>query len=205
MIGAYPLIPANALSRRAILLIVATLVLHVIVVWLMLDIRAKVDRQTGEKRELWVSIRPATGPVITSQRAQAPQAPTRPRIVVPTIALPPAQQAQQPQESPPLEGQDGNLRAPATPSASPLDLRLRPDLGEQTKPLTPAKEAMQDPRSNTLRLTRDERLRLVLGEAECIAWQRMPNGSVYRGAGHLRPSFDVPPRPDGTRVMECVR
>lgn len=206
MRSADPLIFPSLPSRRVSIFVVATLTAHLVVIWLMLDSRLIVDRQEVDReQEPWIALRQTVAPEFTSNRVQQTREPSPRRISVPLVPIPPIDPERQLPESPPAAHQDGNLAGPASSATPPLDLRLPPHAVEQPKSLTPAQEAMRDPRSNTLRLTRDEKLLLAFGQAECIAWQRMPDGSIYRGPGHLHPSLDVPPRPDGTRVMECVR
>ena len=193
-------------SRRAHLM-AATLGVHVIALWLMLGSRLSVERQPDHEQEAWVEIHPAAATVAAMPSKQAPAltAPPTRRIAVPTIAIPPVAIDQTSEGATLAPSRSSSGAGPARSPDPPLDLRLPQRPNEQATPLTPAQEAMRDPRSNTFRLTRNERLQLTFGQVECIAWQRMPDGSIYRGTGHLRPSLDVPPRPDGTRVMECVR
>jgi len=95
----------------------------------------------------------------------------------------------------------------------PLDLKIpRPFFKAEPAPLTPAQEAMRDPRSNHLELTRQERLDIAFGAVECIAWQREPDGSIYRGPGHYRRVSDVSTNPftnhapgGEDRPLQCVK
>ena len=74
--------------------------------------------------------------------------------------------------------------AVAPPGPAKLDLTIPKDFYAHPPPLTPAQEAMRDPRSNHLELTKQEKLDIAFGVVECIAWQREPDGSIYRGPGH---------------------
>ena len=108
------------------------------------------------------------------------------------------------------EGAGSHEGARVTKPPLKLDLPRRfgwkADAGVPAAPLTPAQEALSDPRSNTLRLTAEERRLIARGEAECIAWERLPNGEIHRGPGHLRRVPLLQPNPiNGRVVKECVR
>ena len=132
----------------------------------------------------------------------AKQAP-RPLIApLPTIAIAP----------------DNAVPAATSPVAGPgagpdkLDLRIPKEFYTHPPPLTPAQEAMRDPRSNRLVLTKQEQLDVDFGVVECIAWQREPGGGIYRGPGHWQRIQGISTNPftahkPGTedRHMECVR
>ena len=102
--------------------------------------------------------------------------------------------------------------AASAPGPAKLDLAIPKEFYTHPPALTPAQEAMQDPRSNRLVLTKQEQMDVDFGVVECIAWQREPNGSIYRGPGHWQRVRDVstntftshrPGQED--RSMECVR
>ncbi len=102
--------------------------------------------------------------------------------------------------------------AASAPGPAKLDLAIPKEFYTHPPPLTPAQEAMQDPRSNRLVLTKQEQMDVDFGVVECIAWQREPNGSIYRGPGHWQRVRDVstntftshrPGQED--RSMECVK
>ena len=102
--------------------------------------------------------------------------------------------------------------AASAPGQAKLDLAIPKDFYTHPPPLTPAQEAMQDPRSNRLVLTKQEQMDVDFGVVECIAWQREPNGSIYRGPGHWQRVRDVSTNPftshrpgQEDRSMECVR
>ena len=101
--------------------------------------------------------------------------------------------------------------APA-PGPAKLDLAIPKEFYTHPPPLTRAQEAMQDPRSNRLVLTKQEQMDVDFGVVECIAWQREPDGSIYRGPGHWQRVRDVSTNPftshrpgQEDRSMECVK
>ncbi len=102
--------------------------------------------------------------------------------------------------------------AASAPGPAKLDLTIPKDFFTHPPKLTPAQEAMQDPRSNHLELTKQERMDIAFGSVECIAWQREPDGRIYRGPGHWRRLQGVSTNPftahkPGTedRPQECVK
>ena len=102
--------------------------------------------------------------------------------------------------------------AASAPGPAKLDLAIPKEFYAHPPPLTPAQEAMQDPRSNRLVLTKQEQMDVDFGVVECIAWQREPNGSIYRGPGHWQRVRDVSTNPftahrpgQEDRSMECVK
>lgn len=104
----------------------------------------------------------------------------------------------------------GNVAA--APGAARLDLAIPKEFYTHPPALTPAQEAMQDPRSNRLVLTKQEQMDVDFGVVECIAWQREPDGSIYRGPGRWQRVRDVSTNPftshrpgQEDRAMECVK
>ncbi len=104
--------------------------------------------------------------------------------------------------------------SPAAPGAAsaPLNLAIPKEFFTHPPPLTPAQEAMADPRSNRLVLTRQEKLDIAFGVVECIAWQREPDGSIYRGPGHRQRIQGIGTNPftahkpgSEDRPEECVK
>ena len=102
--------------------------------------------------------------------------------------------------------------AASAPGPAKLDLAIPKEFYAHPPPLTPAQEAMQDPRSNRLVLTKQEQMDVDFGVVECVAWQREPNGSIYRGPGHWQRVRDVSTNPftahrpgQEGRSMECVK
>ena len=142
---------------------------------------------------------------------QAPRplvAPLPPITVAPDDAAPAATSPVAAAPSSALAG------AGAASGAGPdkLDLRIPKEFYTHPPPLTPAQEAMRDPRSNKLVLTKQEQMDVDFGVVECIAWQREPNGSIYRGPGHWQRIQGIGTNPftahkPGTedRSMECVK
>ena len=182
------------------------LALHAAAIWTFLHLSATRDRADGPLLQVvMLDVRrpaPATTPLPEARPLRPLVAPLPPVLVdaperLPAAALP----------SP----------APAAPPATPaLDLRIPQDFRihapASAPPLTPAQEAMRDPRSNHLELTRQEKMDIAFGSVECIAWQREPDGTIYRGPGHLRRIQGVGTNPftshkPGTedRPMECVK
>jgi hypothetical protein len=191
-------------SRRRLWLAIAALGLHGAAIWLMWRGSLSVDRQPEDMRVAWLHLHAAAPPARTAPPALARR---RPRIAAATGAAPSPLAAPEspPGEPSPAPDAPAIAAGPSTPPSAPrLDLRLPPRVTEDRLPLTPAQDAMRDPRSNTLRLTPAERLLADLGGAECIAWQRMPDGRIFRGPGHSRAVPGMPARPDGSRVQECV-
>jgi hypothetical protein len=110
------------------------------------------------------------------------------------------------QAGPAIDGVPG----PSGPAK--LDLAIPKDFYAHPPPLTPAQEAMRDPRSNHLELTKQEKLDIAFGVIECVAWQREPDGSIYRGPGHYARIQGISTNPftkhkPGTedRNQECVK
>jgi hypothetical protein len=102
--------------------------------------------------------------------------------------------------------------AASMPGPAKLDLTIPKDFYAHPPPLTPAQEALQDPRSNRLVLTRQEQMDIAFGVVECIAWQRMPDGSIYRGPGHRQRIQGLSTNPftrhkpgEEDRPSECVQ
>ena len=119
------------------------------------------------------------------------------------------------------EAEHGETAAPGLPAAAttaataasaPLKLAIPREFFTHPPPLTVAQEAMQDPRSNRLVLTKQEQLDVDFGAVECIAWQRQADGSIYRGPGHYQRIQGVSTNPFTKhkpgyedRGMECVK
>ena len=106
----------------------------------------------------------------------------------------------------------GAAPAAASAGSAPLNLAIPKEFFTHPPPLTPAQEAMQDPRSNRLVLTKQEQMDVDFGVVECIAWQRQPDGSIYRGPGRWQRIQGISANPftshkPGTedRGRECVR
>ena len=109
-------------------------------------------------------------------------------------------------------GDGAAVAAPPGPGPARLDLTIPKDFYAHPPPLTPAQEVMRDPRSNHLELTKQEKLDIAFGIIECVAWQREPDGSIYRGPGHYARIQGINANPftkhkPGTedRGQECVK
>ena len=162
------------------------LILHLVALELFVHLRTA--REHGDDRI-------ATLLLLDARRKPAPAAPRveppRPprALVVPVPLVEPEPQRLR-DSATPIGASETNAAGAATsgPAAAsaPLNLAIPKEFYTHPPPLTPAQEAMADPRSNHLVLTRQEQLDIAFGVVECIAWQREPDGSIYRGPGHRR-------------------
>jgi hypothetical protein len=109
---------------------------------------------------------------------------------------------------------DAPAPTPAAPAAepAPLNLAIPKEFFTHPPPLTVGQQAMLDPRSNRLVLTKQEQLDVDFGAVECIAWQRQPDGSIYRGPGHYQRIQGIGTNPftahkagHEDRGQECVK
>ena len=144
--------------------------------------------------------------------AQPPRALPAPLPPIASVDEHAAQQAIAPVAAPasaaPLPGE-----AASRPGPDKLDRRIpKASCAPSSAPLTPAQEAMRDPRSNRLVLTKQEQLDVAFGVVECIAWQREPDGSVYRGPEHWQRLQGIGAHPftahkpgGEDRPVECVK
>lgn len=136
-------------------------------------------------------------PLLAPVPLVAPTAPLAPEAPVAVAVAPPA---------------SGAAAASVGPASGALNLRIPKDFFAHPPPLTAAQEAMQDPRSNHIELTRQEKLDIAFGAIECVARERMPDGSIWRGPGHLKRlqgvstnTFTAHKPGEEDRPMECVR
>jgi len=151
--------------------------------------------------------RPETAPALPPPRGAVAPRP----LLAPLPWLDPELTAERRADAPLATASTSVAQAPA--ASAPLDLKIPRSFFDAKPPaLTPAQEAMRDPRSNHLELTHQEKLDIAFGAIECIAWQREPDGSIYRGPGHYRRVSDVSTnaftshRPGSEdRPMECVK
>ena len=186
------------------------LILHLVAIDLFVHLRTTRERANDRLASLLL-LDPQTRP---APAAPAPDVAARrlPRPLlapVPPIAIDPArlQDSATPVASP------GSKPGTASAAASaPLNLAIPKEFYAHPPPLTPAQEAMMDPRSNRLVLTRQEKMDVDFGVVECIAWQREPDGSIYRGPGHYQRIQGISTNPftahkPGTedRGRECVK
>jgi hypothetical protein len=205
-------LPATPRRPSRVVAVALLLVLHLVAVDLIFHLQTTRER-VRERLTSLLLIDTPTKPAPAETRPAA--TPPRPLLA----PLPPAQV-----DAPP------SLRDSATPAAmaaaatgapgaaasmpgpARLDLRIPKDFYAHPPKLTPAQEAMQDPRSNRLVLTRQEQMDVAFGGVECIAWQRMPDGSIYRGPGHHQRIQGISTNPftqhkpgAEDRPEECVR
>jgi hypothetical protein len=158
-------------------------------------------------------------------RRTPPRQPPRVRTLTPTTALemPRLRDSATPVDPPgviaPMAGHAGGAGTgtatapavgPATTAAGstspPLNLTVPREFYTRPPPLTAAQEAMRDPRSNRLVLTKREQIDIDFGLYPCVAWVREPDGTIYRGPGRLQRVQDVGTNPfNGRRGEECVK
>ena len=163
------------------------LVLHVAAILSLMRLQAA--RERGDERLLQLLLLTVTRPSAVVQPPPEPRAARPPRALLaplPTfeVDLPASPQAITAPAAVASRGPaDG---AASSPGPAKLELAIPKDFFTHPPKLTPAQEAVQDPRSNHLELTRQEKMDIAFGSLECIAWQREPDGSIYRGPGHWR-------------------
>lgn len=190
------------------------LALHLAAIWSFLHLGA--TRERADERLVQLILlamkRPASpAPVDIARPPQAPRLRVAPLPPV-VVQAPPGSDAA-PVATPAPTGPAVDPPAAPTPAGpARLDLSIPKDFYAHPPPLTPAQEAMRDPRSNPLELTKQEKLDIAFGIIECVAWQREPDGSIYRGPGHYARIQGVNANPftkhkPGTedRGRECVK
>ena len=207
-----PAAPRRPSRAAAIALL---LVLHVAAVESLIHLHAV--RERGDDRLLQLLLlavarpAPVDRPQPQARAARPPRAllAPLPPVDVDMPASPQAITAPAVAAAPATGPADG---AASTPGPARLDLTIPKDFFTHPPRLTPAQEAMQDPRSNHLELTRQERMDIAFGSVECIAWQREPDGSIYRGPGHWQRIRGVGTNPFTAhkpgmedRPQECVK
>ena len=196
------------------------LVLHALLIDLFVHLRtprARSDDQVATLLVLDAARRPAP---IAPRRDTTAARPPRPLIApMPPVDVEPPHDSATPVGTPvgtpeakPDAGSLAGAGAASGPAPAPLDLAIPKVFYTHPPPLTPAQEAMADPRSNRLVLTRQEKLDIAFGVVECIAWERMPDGSIYRGPGHRQRIRGIGTNPFTAhkpgaedRPEECVR
>ena len=160
------------------------LILHLVAVGLLVHLRTTREHERDRVATLLLLDAPrAPAPV---PRTEAPPRPPRALVVpVPLVAVEPQRLRD---SATPIAAPETSLTGAAASGAAsasaPLNLAIPKEFYTHPPKLTPAQEAMADPRSNHLVLTRQEQLDIAFGVVECIAWQREPDGSIYRGPGH---------------------
>ena len=186
-------------------------VLHIAAIESLVHLRA--TRERGDARMLQLlllaDVKPPSAdrsePQPAATRAPCPLFAPLPPVEVDTPTSPQAIAA-------PAVAAASSAGTASAPGRGRLDLAIPNDFYAHPPPLTPAQEAMRDPRSNHLELTRQEKMDIAFGSVECIAWQREPDGSIYRGPGHWRRIRGISTNPftahkPGTedRPVECVK
>ncbi len=186
------------------------LILHLVAIELFVHLQTTRERANDRLASLLL-LDPPTRP---APATPAPEVATRrlPRPLlapVPAIAIDPARLQD---SATPIALPESNPGAASAAASAPLNLAIPKEFYTHPPPLTPAQEAMQDPRSNRLVLTKQEKLDIAFGVVECIAWQREPDGSIYRGPGHRQRIQGIGTNPftahkPGTedRGQECVK
>jgi hypothetical protein len=191
------------------------LVLHLVAIQLFLSLRT--TREPSGERLVTLLLSVLTKPPPALAKPIARPLPARKPKPVPVPV--PAAAAEPPRSihdsATPIAAPEGDSTPPGGGTASapaPLNLEIPKEFFAHPPPLTPAQEAMRDPRSNRLVLTKQEQLDVDFGVVECIAWQREPDGSIYRGPGHYQRIQGISTNPFTThkaghedRGQECVK
>jgi hypothetical protein len=187
------------------------LILHLVAIDLFVHLQTTRERANDRLASLLLLDPPPTRPApATPAPGVAARRLPRPLLApVPTIAVDPARLQD---SATPIAAAGSNPGAASAAAPAPLNLAIPKEFYAHPPPLTPAQEAMNDPRSNRLVLTRQEKLDIAFGVVECIAWQREPDGSIYRGPGHYQRIQGISTNPftahkPGTedRGQECVK
>ena len=191
------------------------LVLHAFLVDLFVHLRTPRARPDEQVATLLLDAARRPAPTAAHRDTTAAR-PPRPLIApLPPVDIEPPHDSATPVGTPEAKPDAGSLTgagAASAPAPPPLNLAIPREFYAHPPPLTPAQEAMADPRSNRLVLTRQEKLDVAFGVVECIAWQRMPDGSIYRGPGHRQRIQGIGTNPFTAhkpgaedRPEECVR
>jgi hypothetical protein len=206
----FPAAPRRPSRVAAVALL---LILHFVAIELFVHLRATQYRPSEPLVALLRLARKKPEPVTQAVPAQ-PFHPPR-ALVAPAPPLDVEPPASIHDSATPIAGPESGTAPPGTAASMPgparLALRIPKEFYVQPK-LTPAQEAMQDPRSNRRVLTRREQMDVDFGVVECIAWQRLPDGSIYRGPGHRQRIQGISTNPFTShkpgyedRSEECVR
>lgn len=198
--------------RRASRVVAAALllILHVLAIDLFVHLQTTRERANDRLASLLL-LEPPTRPApATPAPDVAARRLPRPLLApLPTIAIDPARLRD---SATPIAAPGPDPGTASAAASAPLNLAIPKEFYAHPPPLTPAQEAMNDPRSNRLVLTRQEKLDVAFGVVECIAWQREPDGSIYRGPGHYQRIQGISTNPftahkPGTedRGQECVK
>jgi hypothetical protein len=203
------------------------LVIHLVVLDLLLTLKSTRDLPGEGMVTLFLRAlprKPASNSESSARRERHPppkvvRAPVPDAVAIATPALDAAQRvhdidAPVVAAAPGVAASGSLAAAPGAAGAAvaPLNLAIPKEFFSKPPPLTPAQEAMMDPRSNRLVLTRQEQIEVDFGQIECIAWVREPDGTIYRGPGHLQRVQDVGTNPftfhargREDRHEECVK
>ena len=208
-----PAAPRRPSRASAIALLAA---LHVAAIWSFLQLGT--TRERADERLVQLILLALDEPAPPRQPEIArPSQPPRPLVApLPPVVVeaPPTAAAAAAPAAPaaPSGGAGDGAAAVAPPGPAKLDLTIPKDFYAHPPPLTPAQEAMRDPRSNHLELTKQEKLDIAFGVIECVAWQREPDGSIYRGPGHWARIQGISTNPftrhkagEEDRGRECVK
>jgi len=173
-------------------LLLALLAAHLAVLMLFNLSPRRAVQQAQERLRIWLL--PVALPTPEQEKKPRPQAQLRPRLssLMPLpSSLPPGAAAEaKPMDAMPSQPGTPDAGAAAQQSGStdglaPLNLNLpaRSASGPLSMQRNPA---LDDPRTNTPRLSRWERFAITLGTLECVIDERMPDGSIVRHAGRLK-------------------
>jgi hypothetical protein len=205
--------PSYAPRGRPRLAAAAALILfHVALVIGLLSLRA--TRERAGEGMLTILLRTPPPPPPSVPLPAPAAARSLPVLVapVPIVAPTPQQAAEAPVAVAIAAPASGAASAPATAASGPLNLKIPKEFFSHPPPLTPAQQAMDDPRSNHIELTKQEKIDIAFGAIECIVRERQPDGTIWRGPGHLKRmqgvstnSFTAHKPGEEDRPMECVR
>ena len=189
------------------------LICHIVAIDLFAHLQTTRQRANDRPTTLLLLDAPARPVLPAHAPAVAPQRAPRPLLApVPAVAVEPTPWRD---SATPVAGpapDTGPAGVPQEPASAPLNLAIPQDFYAHPPPLTPAQEAMRDPRSNRLVLTKQEKMDIAFGAVECIAWQREPDGRIYRGPGHHQRIQGISTNPFSAhkpggedRSQECVK
>jgi hypothetical protein len=216
-------LPYPAQRRPRHVAVALLLILHAVVVGLLLTLQQVAGKAPADSIvTLMLTVLPKktapvvaarTEPVVDRRKAEAPARPARPTEPV-AVTAPPRDEPQAITlpDAGAAGAANGANAAPAGASSPHLNLAIPKEFYTHPPPLTPAQEAKMDPRSNRLVLTKREQIDIDFGLYECVAWVREPDGTIYRGPGHLQRVQGVSTNPftyheagKEDRNMECVK
>ena len=192
------------------------LILHIVAIELFLSLKATRERSGDRLVTLLLSVltKPAPTPPAPIAKPLRPPKPKSLPIPLPPVDVEPPRSIHDSAAPIAAPETDSGLPGGSAAASAPgkLNLAIPKDFFAHPPPLTPAQEAMRDPRSNRLVLTKQEQMDVDFGVVECIAWQREPDGSIYRGPGHYQRIQGISTNPFTThkpghedRGQECVK